>query len=151
MKQEVFFFALFCSSCGKLCVPEGCTTGYGVDRDGNRHCFDCCAEHGRAHMVETGRATLYLTTRPIGERIGWQVSDWPGRLAFPTSGLSTSRHNFGGTRRDFWFNGPDGYVWHGYQIGDNSELAHCRRTKEKVRSDEPAVDVALDVIRAEVA
>ena len=146
-EQQVFFFALFCSTCGELCLPEGCTTGYGIDREGHRLCFDCCAARERERMIETGQATLYLTTREQG----WQVTDWPGRLAFPTSGLSTSRHNFGGTRRDFWFNGPDHYVWHGYQIGGNSDLAHCKRTRVKVTSSEPAVNIALNVIRAEVA
>ena len=76
-------------------------------------------------MVETGKATLYL------DRTRSEVTDWPGMLRFHAMGFSASWHNMAGKngRVDFYFRGPDGFVWHGYQIGNFNEIAHCRRTK----------------------
>lgn len=34
-----------------------------------------------------------------------------------------------GVRYDTWFTGPDGKQWHAVQYGDNTQIAHCRRTK----------------------
>ena len=76
-------------------------------------------------MINTGKATLYYTKQ--GD--AWTVTDWPGRLSFPALGRKTSWHNIGRERVDFWFVGPDGFVWHGYQIGDWNQIAHCKRTK----------------------
>lgn len=102
-------------------------TGYGVDMEGKTACYDCCAKQERQMMIETGKATLYYTR----EGDGWFVVDWPGHLRFKATGNRQSRHNWGRIRSDFWFVGPDGFIWHGYQIGDWNQLAHCKRTKEK--------------------
>jgi hypothetical protein len=36
-----------------------------------------------------------------------EVTNWPGTLRFPIHGMKTNRHNMGGVRTDFWFNGWD--------------------------------------------
>lgn len=91
-------------------------------------------------MIETGRAVFYLSEpskpRPPGSltHAGWTVSNWPGSLSFKCTDLSKSkRPGFGGMypREDFHFNGPDGFVWHGFRQGHHTQIAHCKRTKRK--------------------
>ncbi len=109
-----------------------------------RICYDCAADYERDHMCLTGRATLYLLGddspyRDLAPR--WRcrvlgddklrVTDWPGRLVFKCSAYRLGRHNIAGRRIDVWFDGPDGHVWHGVNIGDNQVL-RCRRTKKLV-------------------
>lgn len=100
------------------------TTGYGTDRDGKRHCYDCCAAKERAEMIATGRAVLYL----LDNR---EITDWPGKLRFKPRYVRKGRHNFARVRYDAWFAGPDGFVWHGVQYGDMTQIIHCKRTKER--------------------
>lgn len=114
-----------CSTCHKTITHEhDFTTGYGTDSGGNKHCFACCGELDRQVMIQDGRIALYLVD---DEK---RVTNWPGTLSFTVLGLRQSRHNIGGRRVDFWFHGPDGHVWHGYQIGQWNQLARCKRTKE---------------------
>ena len=97
--------AVHCSNCGALCVPEGITTGYGVRPDGSKLCFQCGADWEKKMMVETGKATLYLSQKPedtvtlgtngtlesttdsrgfhtVKKYEHWEVTDWPGKLRF---------------------------------------------------------------------
>lgn len=128
------------------------TRGYGTMMDGTRHCYDCCAKMERDEMISTGRAMLYLVDETPRERaprphsanynnLPWRdlaVTDWPGTLRYKVGGRRYSWHNFAGAngRVDFWFirpdeNGADVAVWHGYQIGNYNQIAHCKRTKER--------------------
>ena len=123
------------------------TRGYGTNDKGERHCYACCAANDRAAMIETGRATLYLVSRPnaapatvgSGMRarapVHWFVMNWPGSLefnCFPTVRKSSRGGGFGSQRTDAWFAGPDGYIWHAVNRGD-SQIARCRRTKERTK------------------
>lgn len=106
------------------------TTGYSTDLEGKRHCYDCCAKNGRESMVRDGHSRGL----PLYWSGGDEVTDWPGHLRFKLyPWRRVSRHNWGLLRTDFWFNGPDGFVWHGFQIGENTQIAHCRRTKERCK------------------
>jgi hypothetical protein len=133
-----------CERCGKECIPSGCTTGYGITRDGAKHCFTCCADDDREALVRDGRAVLYLSKGNDGT---WFVSNWPSTLrfnlirkpgAYYTYGSSLvvlpskSWHNIGRERNDVWFVGPDDFVWHGVNIGDN-QILRCRITARKAR------------------
>lgn len=118
-----------CAKCGAEFSPNGCATGYGVTHMGERHCYACCAADDREAMTREGRATLYLKSTPEHGR-GWAVTNWPGTLEIPVAFACTSKHNWGLKRRDVWFRGPDGAIWHGYNVGDN-DIAHCKRTKRK--------------------
>lgn len=97
------------------------TTGYGVDSEGRKHCYACCAERDKAEMIKTGRATLYLS--------GKEVSNWPESLKFRVNYVRKGRHNMARVRYDVRFIGPDGKPWHGVQYGDNTQIVHCRRIK----------------------
>ena len=115
--------------CGHEPSPhEDFTTGYGIDKDDKKHCWACCAARECAAMIETGKAMLYLT---MDKGRKWHVTDWPGHLVFKVSSYRKGRHNIASTRIDVWFRGPDGHTWHGVQYGENTEIVHCRRTREK--------------------
>lgn len=124
-----------CTRCGAVC-----TNKLGYDPAGNPHCYSCCAAWERVQMQETGQARLYLTRKQImtseGLRPGgWEVTDWPGRLRFPVQYVTQGKHNIAGTRIDIRFIGPQGYMWHGTQYGENTQLVHCKRTKKTAEED----------------
>jgi hypothetical protein len=81
-------------------------------------------------MRETGRATLYLVKRADG----WYVTNWPNSLSFKAHGVRES-HGFGFGGRypivtaSFAFDGQ----WWSVRDAGYSQIAHCRRTKEKVQ------------------
>jgi len=136
--------AIYCDVCHKIIVAPKASggTGYGQDENGKRSCYECCADQDRKWMQEKGQTTLYLTykTAPRIPHEGHEgpdvrrgvITNWPGTLAFPVYYLKEGRHNIAGRRYDAWFSGPDGHIWHGVQYGDNTELIHCKRTKEKM-------------------
>lgn len=146
MVAQILALPLACSVCGQHCKktsPFG--TGYALDDAGARICYACCNVRDRAYMVEHGKHSgLYLVANPNyrAPSVGmcgtggapYYVTNWPGTLRLPVYGVRYSFHNLAGRngRRDFWFHGPDGFVWHGVNIGDN-DLARCRRTKEKAK------------------
>lgn len=106
---------------------------YGVDADGARHCYACCADRDSAAMTETGCASLYL----VKDGGRWRVSNWPGSLVFPAWGYTKSR---GVTPRGATFpiesarfHGPDGHVWSIVVRGD-MQLGRARRLKERSRA-----------------
>jgi hypothetical protein len=129
--------------CGHVPSPhESFSTGYGTGTDGKTYCYACCADRDRADMIETGRATLYLTRdklsparqdtygRTIHALYSYKLTNWPGSLTFNVGGaVRHGRHNIARTRIDAWFTGPDGKPWHAVQYGENTQIAHCRRVK----------------------
>jgi hypothetical protein len=93
-------------------------------------CYDCATAGELAAMHESGRATLYLNDfnrRPDGNN----VSNWIGGFRFPVASMSYGRHNITGFRVDVWFRDDRGKVWHGTQYGKDTQLVHCRRSKER--------------------
>lgn len=117
-----------CADCGEEKVhTDSLTTGYGIDREGRKVCYACCAKRDIADMTARGRAVLYLTVReekPV-------VTNWPGTLRIPVKSRRIGSHNLAGRREDVWFVGPDGCEWHGVCYGHNTQLCHCRRLKGK--------------------
>ena len=113
------------------------TRGYGKDANGDRHCYECCADRDREQMREDGKTCLYLTLeddtgRTVsqwGHRYGrHKLTNWPGSLTIPVGCVKTGRHNIAGRRYDFWFT-FENRQWHGVQYGDNTQIAHCKRLK----------------------
>lgn len=128
--------------CGHVATPQPPSdvcggTGYGMDAEGRRYCYACCAEREKASMIATGRATLYLRAPTRGNaepnpRKNYSVIDWPNTLSFVAFNVRCSRNGggFGSQRTDADFIGPDGYIWHAVNRGD-CDLARCKRTKRK--------------------
>ena len=116
-----------CSKCGKTIVSDGIAAGYGIDRDGNKICYDCCAEMDKADLdnLAVGEKTVFYLTHQDGK---YEIVNWPGSLRIPCSFARVGRHNIAGTRTDvdFSFNGKK---FHGTQYGDNSEICYIRRVK----------------------
>ena len=120
---------IICYRCNKECVSIEGAPGYGSDAQGHHFCYKCCAVRDIEQMKQTGTFTGYLSFQR-----GWSVSNWPGSLRFPLMGNGKpkkGRHNWRGVNRyDAWFVGPDGFVWHAINIGDN-EIARCKRTQRR--------------------
>lgn len=120
--------AFVCGDCGEvICIPlGGISTGYGQDwnRPDDFICFACCGARDRAEMESTGKATLYLVREKDGTDY---VTNWPGTLKLHAN-VRVGRHNFARRRYDAWFR-YRGELWHGVQIGDNTQIIRCKRTK----------------------
>lgn len=112
-----------------------CSTGTAHTADGREICWECCAVLDRQTMIDKGHSRnlpLYLTHGDFngGRFVDGKVTNWPSSLKFPCR-VKKGRHNIAGSRCDVWFNGPDGFVWHGVQYGEWTQICHCRRTKER--------------------
>ena len=107
---------------------ESPRTGYGVADDGDRYCYECCAERDRAQMEKDGRITLYLIRKETRGERRYEVTNWPGSLIFPVHSVSVGRHNWAGTQTTAYFR-LEGREWIARQYGDGNEVAHCRRLK----------------------
>lgn len=132
----------YCVDCRKehLTQNQG-GTGYAtIDYKGKscKVCYVCVAYREMSDMIETGKATLYL----VGTKQDWpiqsnwipqEVTNWPNTLRFPLRYQTTGNHNIARIRYDVWFSGPDGFVWWGVTYGNNTQICHCKRTKEKSR------------------
>ena len=131
-----------CGECGEVKpIQTNGGTGYGwndTQPDSKPICYECCGKREVASMLETGRATLYLTQPErsgpsyrldsYGGRGHAVVTNWPGTLKL-NAYVKRGAHNIARPRYDAWFTGPDGKPWHGVTYGDNTQLCHCRRVK----------------------
>ncbi len=97
-------------------------TGYAIDKQGNKICYECCAIRDINDMIATGQATLYLTIAGKDASCpNWPVlTNWPGTLKFTVERRKKGLHNFAGQRIDVWFNDYNGDKWHGVVYGDNT-------------------------------
>jgi hypothetical protein len=112
-------------------------TGYATLPNGDKLCYACIAIRDRATMIEHGRSNnlpLYLSRKSIHNANDgtWKVGNWPDTLSFPVQRITTGGHNIVRTRTDVWFYGPDGFIWHGVQFGEMTQIVHCKRTRERV-------------------
>lgn len=112
-----------CADCGEFCTGSA----FGRDDQDRTICYRCCGIRDGLSMRETGRATLYLVKRGVS----WAVTNWPDSISFPVTEIRKGAHNMARVRYDFWFRVNNVEQWYGYQIGDNTEIAHCRRLKAR--------------------
>lgn len=111
-----------CHSCKtKKTVDSTFTSGYGLNSQGKKLCYVCCAKVELEYMRDHDKNILYFT--------GDHVTDWTGELKFELLNVKKGKHNMAGIRYDYWFI-FDGFIWHGYTIGNNTQIAHCKKTKE---------------------
>lgn len=122
-----------CIRCGKTKpVNHDGGTGYatrvpGFDEE-DRICYDCCGEldGNELRKMQPGEKTaLYWD--------GKVITNWPGTLKItPTRSYKTVHH----TPRSYWREYKT-HIWfmfggswfYGYQIGQNTQIAHIRRIK----------------------
>jgi len=113
--------------CGHTLVKnggDGIGVGYGINKDGKKFCYQCCAIQDIEYMATHDRICLYLTT--INEK--WVVTNWPNSLQMAaTVSIKPNGHNWGITRRDAWFTDANNNKWWGVQYGDNTEIIHCKK------------------------
>ena len=112
-------------------------TGYATLREpkDEKVCYECCGKREWADMQATGVATLYLNHTTTGLACGcsgpsqdhYRVSNWPNTLTFKVDKIKKGKHNIAGSRYDVWFTDKDGRAWHGVQVGENTQLTHCKR------------------------
>ncbi|WP_273457023.1 hypothetical protein [Nevskia ramosa] len=95
-------------------------------------------------MQSDGAITLYLVCdnqanaqglwgkqgKSIRSHFNGKVVNWPSSIEF-TADVKVGDHNLSGRRFDAWFKGPDGFVWHGVQYGENTQILHCKRTRKR--------------------
>ena len=121
-----------CNLCKKEIVGKNeISTGYGEDKDGKKFCYKCCADLDKSDMIKTGKSVLYLTIINNGTSNYAKVTNWPGTLIFDHLHYKTGWHNWGLKRYDVWF-AFNGFIWHGYTIGDFTQICHCKQTKERI-------------------
>jgi len=112
--------------CGHKPSPHSnITGGYGEDAQGKTSCYECCAKSDIEYMDKEGKIMLYLCTDNHKDR----VTNWPNSLSFPVKHFTVGHHNFAGVRYDVWFEDHNGRQWHGVQYGDNTQICHCKRSK----------------------
>jgi hypothetical protein len=99
-------------------------TGYGINEHDFFVCYDCCGKQDEKFMRDNGRITLYLVKRDNE----YFVTNWPGTINIRAH-VRTSWHNIAGKRYDAWFKHA-GANWHGVTYGDNTQICHCKRTKQ---------------------
>lgn len=118
-----------CSVCKEHKTHEdNLSTGYGKDKDGNIICFDCCGKQDAKTLTELPlkeKFHLYLNTKEK------TLSNWPGTLKISVGYIKKGRHNIAGNRYDTWFRYA-GNNYHAVQYGDNTQIAHIQKTKERV-------------------
>ena len=113
-----------CSRCNKMVF------GYGYDNDSKAIvCYECCAIKDENYMKEHGKIIMYLT----GKDNKKEVTNWPGSLRIVVRYSKEGKHNIARVRQDVWFD-FDGFLWHGVQYGDNTQLCYCRKTKQKLEN-----------------
>lgn len=139
-----------CHDCGQAKpVLQNGGTGYALDEQGNKICYECCAERDKKHLKENDKALLYLTRKPnaprrlersVGGRVreylrpdDWEVINWPGTLRFQVLSITQGEHNLAGVRFDVKFRDHLGRLWHGTQYGRMTQVVRCRRVKERKR------------------
>lgn len=134
--REVMTTMETCKFCSAEFKPVGCGIGYATiltpDNSEIKICYQCCAIEDKRAMRERGEHCLYLVecnkSDIIQER--YMLTNWPNTLKLPLIGMRIGRHNMARTRIDVWFV-FEGYIWHGVQWGECSQLCRVKQTKER--------------------
>ena len=125
--KELVKGSIICD-CGHMESDHGIyTRGYSTDRGGFTRCYPCTTQKELETMEETGRNTMYFV-----ERDGkYFVINWIGSIEFRAFDVRRSAHNIAGVRYDYHFLDSSKRLWHGYTVGNNTQIAHCKRNKKR--------------------
>ena len=131
--------SFYCSVCKKVYpIASHGGMGYAITKKDDLLCYECCASEDTNEMMQTGKAMLYLSakqhqenTHYIPKHDYYVISNWPGSLKFKSYHFKEGKHNMAKTRTDVWFYGPGDFVWHGVCYGNNTQICHCKRTKQR--------------------
>jgi hypothetical protein len=103
------------------------TTGFAVNNKDEKICYECCGEVDAFELKilkPKQKYVLYL------DREKKTLSNWPGTFVIQLESIKIGKHNFAGKRYDAWFRYA-GFDYHMVQIGDNTQIAHITKTKDK--------------------
>jgi len=122
-----------CDICGKDFQTTKIGSGYATGKNGIKTCYTCYAIFDKETMLIDGhskRLPLYLSEvrSTINGSFSYKITNWPGTLDFNVICYKEGKHNIAETRLDTWFN-VNGYIWHGVQYGDFTQIIHCKKTK----------------------
>jgi hypothetical protein len=114
-----------CVECGNRDeeLLAGSSIGNYAIKDGHKICYACAAKSIKDGMISTGKAILYY------DGVKKIVTDFYRTVSFKVLHSRVGLHNLAGVRYDYWFI-FNGYVWHGYTVGNNTMVAHCKQTKQ---------------------
>lgn len=119
---------VLCYTCGKECKDDSpYFTGYGIDKDGNKHCYACCAEQDKKTLLETGELAGYLTKDKENE-YKYIFTNFPNSFKLPVYKTRESRNNWGYKRIDFWLK-YEGNCYYGRLIGTDNEYCKIKKIK----------------------
>jgi hypothetical protein len=122
-------YNIICFQCNQVTKnnPDSCGTGYAIDREGNRICYECCGKNDLDHLIKMApkeKFTLYFSKG--------QIINWPSSLRITPTHTRERGHNWHNVKgTTFWFNLKSMGMIHkfyGFQIGDN-EIAHITKLK----------------------
>jgi hypothetical protein len=128
--------AFQCSVCNEYYPDvsgQGVSTGYGCLENGDKVCYACCAIQDKQWMKEHNNITLYLTLpHPLkpGQYIRGHIGNWPSTLTYPAQ-IKAGNHNIAGVQYSVRFIDDTGQQWYGRQAGNNTQLCHCKKIRER--------------------
>lgn len=117
--------------CGHMESPHHASTrGYGTDKDGKRHCYECCHRMDLEALKRERKYGAYLGRDARGH---WAVSSWPGRVLMYVYANRVWTTSAGGFARDtkitrFYARDQFGQWWIGQGPGEGM---YTRLTKLK--------------------
>lgn len=124
----------FCAICGKTFIPNGISTGYGVNKDGYKICYNCCGDIDKKQLSDLqpgDKMYLYLTSEKKELSYGIEtkhfVTNWPGTLKINCY-VKEGYHNIARVQRSIWFS-FNGKNYFGKQYGNYSEVCTVKRIK----------------------
>ena len=92
-----------CHRCKQPCKPEGCATGYGIDKRGRKVCYECCALDDVATMERGEAITLYLVSKRDNPNSHehFELTNWPATLRI-IARVGERRHNMARKALSVW-------------------------------------------------
>lgn len=113
-----------CSKCKNVCIANGISTGYGINQQNKKVCFDCCAKEDKENLLNSkigDKFTFYYSDS--------YISNWPGTLKIPVQYIRNNKHNWYGVKRvDVWFTFEGLRFW-GLHVGSSHQLITVTRIK----------------------